>query len=144
MKTAAIAILGFLAMVLPTTTNAQTEAAPAISIDTIAEDVAIGGTVRGFPPEVLQNSRIVVYVLTDQWYIHPFADGGNGKSWAYISPDGKWTIGTVKREFAAKKLAALLLPTSFRAPPTTRTLTSLPSKALVIRELTGTADEGKL
>ena len=123
---------------------ARAKDASSISIDSIEADVAISGHATGFAPDELAKTRIVVYVLTDQWYIHPFADGGEGKSWASIRPDGTWIIGTVKREFPAKKVAAILVPSGFAAPPRTQSLVSLPTRALVVRDLVGTPDDGKL
>jgi hypothetical protein len=117
---------------------------PSIAIDSIQPDVRITGHVTGFSPEQLRDKKVVVYVLTDQWYVHPFADGGDGKSWAAIKDDGSWKIGTVKRDFTAKRIAAVVVPSAYDAPPRLQTLHALPARALTVRDLKGTPDFGKL
>ena len=115
-----------------------------ITIDDIEADVRIRGRVEKLSAQDAQSVKVLVYVLTDQWYIHPFADGGEGKSFAKVSPDGSWQIGTVKRDYPAKKIAAVLVPGAYAEPARLATLDPLPARAIVVRSLTGTDDYGKL
>src|SRR5713101_8036582 len=74
-------------------------------------DITANGRIAGIvsaPAVNAGESCVVVYVHTDIWYIHPYAAGGEGRSWAKIT--GKdWSIPTVKREFPANQVAAILL-----------------------------------
>ena len=58
-----------------------------ISIETIERDQFISGRVQGLEAEEIPRHRVVVYIHTDMWYIHPFAGQGEGLSWAAIRPD---------------------------------------------------------
>ena len=60
-------------------------------------------------PNAATTSRVVVYVHTDKWYVHPYIGQGDGLGWAHINPDGTWTIRTVKREFAADLVGAFVI-----------------------------------
>ena len=82
-------------------------AEPAISIGSIRSDDLIEGTVTG-----LEGSSdkycAVVYIHTNLWHIHPYAGAGRERSWAEIR-NNRWSIATVKREFPANGIAALIL-----------------------------------
>lgn len=80
-----------------------------VNIDQILQGISITGFVKGVPKDQVGNYRVVVYVHTDVWYIHPYAAGGEGDSWAAIKPNGSWTLKTVKRQFAANAVAALVV-----------------------------------
>ena len=49
-----------------------------ISIETIESDQFISGQVRGLEAAEIPRHRVVVYVHTDIWYIHPDAGQGEG------------------------------------------------------------------
>ena len=76
-----------------------------VTIDQIEQDEAIIGMVRGLSPEEIPRHRVIVYVKTDIWYIHPFIGQGEGLSWARIQSSGKWVIETVRRRFVANAVA---------------------------------------
>ena len=105
-----------------------------ISIETIESDQFISGHVRGLEAENIPRQRVVVYVHTDIWYIHPYAGQGEGLSWAAIRPDGKWVIETVRRKFAADKLAAVVVNENYPVRDKTRSLELIPSLAITINE----------
>lgn len=92
-----------LLFLLPLAARAQS----AVSITDIRQDQRIEGTVNAgnVKPE---DHCVVVYVHTDIWYIHPFAAEGPDQSWAPIR-ENRWSIATVKREFPADQVAAVLL-----------------------------------
>lgn len=115
-----------------------------ITIDRIEPNQIISGFVRGLQPPEVANYKVIVYVHTDQWYIHPYAGQGEGLSWAPIRPNGVWQIETVQRRFRADKMAALVVKKTYPEPPKLENLQSIPSAAMVIRDLRGTPDFGKL
>jgi hypothetical protein len=90
-----------------TAMTAAARAEPTVEITDIQTNRQITGTVAnlGASPD---EHCVVVYVHTDVWYIHPFAAGGVGKSWAEIR-GSNWTISTVKRDYPADKIAAVIL-----------------------------------
>src|SRR5882762_8412906 len=74
-------------------------------------EIRVNDSIKGIVTDrtiAAQDHCVVIYVHTDLWYIHPFAAGGMGRSWAAISGNG-WSISTVKREFPANAVAAVLL-----------------------------------
>jgi len=77
----------------------------------------IEGKVSGLDAADLKKSKILVYVLTDKWYIHPYADNRAGRGFAEIDNQGNWRIETERRNFQAFKVAFLLVPRDFYPPP---------------------------
>ena len=63
-----------------------------ISIDNISQGDHITGTVKGLSVKGHAELKVVVYVKTNKWYIHPYEQGGEGKSWASIGTNGSWII----------------------------------------------------
>lgn len=78
-----------------------------IKIDEIEQDEYIKGKVANFDSP--QKYKVLVYVHTDKWYIHPYAGQDEGSSWAAIKEDGNWSIPTIKRQFKANRVAALVV-----------------------------------
>jgi hypothetical protein len=78
-----------------------------LNITAIVADGQITGTITD-PAVNAASHCVVVYVHTDLWYIHPYAAGGEGQSWAKITGNN-WSIPTVKRDFPADRVAAILL-----------------------------------
>jgi hypothetical protein len=115
-----------------------------ITIDQITANEQIMGCVRGLASTDRPNYKVIVYVHTDQWYIHPYAGQGEGMSWAPIRENGSWQIRTVQREFKADKVAALLVKRNYPEPSKIESLERIPHRAIVTRELRGTPDYGKL
>jgi hypothetical protein len=115
-----------------------------ITIKEIVADQHISGDVRGLTPKEYSNYKVVIYVHTDQWYIHPYAGQDEGKSWATIQENGRWKISTVQREFKADKVAALVVKRSFSEPSRIEDLDKIPRTATIVKELRGTPDHGKL
>ncbi|MBI4690820.1 MAG: hypothetical protein HY754_11250 [Nitrospirae bacterium] len=106
-------------------TSAFSQTEPSITILKIESDNFIKGKVEGLRPEEYANYKVIVYVKTDKWYIHPYERGGAGRSYANINQDGTWTIGTVKREFPADYVAALLVRSDYTPPSTVAILGTL-------------------
>ena len=101
-----------------------------VTIDRIDQDEAIIGKVVGLSAEEIPHHRVIVYVKTDIWYIHPFAGQGDGLSWAQIQPTGKWVIETVRRRFVANAVAALVVNENYPAPDRTRSVERINSSAI--------------
>ena len=78
--------------------------------------VSISGKVTGMDPKKLAATKILIYVLTDKWYIHPFAENVKGRGYASIKEDGTWTIGTVNRGHNPFRLAMVLVAADFMPP----------------------------
>ena len=66
--------------------------------------------------ELCKNYKVLVYVLTNQWYIHPYAENKEGRGYAGIKPDGSWSIKTVNRENYPFRLAILVVPRNYVPP----------------------------
>lgn len=115
-----------------------------VSITDITANQQIFGTVSGLPSQDYQNYKVIVYVHTDQWYIHPYAGQDEGKSWASIQANGKWQIQTIQREFRADKVAAVLVKRNYPEPSKTESLKRIQSAAIIVKDLLGTPDYGKL
>lgn len=115
-----------------------------LSIDRIEENNEIVGYVTDARDLALGELKVIVYVKTDRWYIHPYAGQGEGLSWASISSSGEWRIETVKRKFVASEVAALLVDKAYTEPHHTDTLHRIPHEAITVIRLEGTEDDGKL
>jgi hypothetical protein len=121
-----------------------------VTIDSIVADDHIKGTVGGIkPPLNAQQYCIVVYVHTDMWYIHPFANGDMGQSWAEIENGKEWEIPTVKRDFPADMVAAVVLarnaPNQCTAPAKTANVNNLARRqGIIVKSLKGTDEYGRL
>jgi hypothetical protein len=116
-----------------------------ITIDSIVANDAITGHVSGLQSGQYARYKVLVYAHTDQWYIHPYAGQGEGKSWASIAANGTWHLSTVQREFRADRVAALLVTRDYPEPSKIENLEDISSDARLIKDLSaGTPDYGKL
>jgi hypothetical protein len=115
-----------------------------ISIDGITANHLITGHVFGLAQSRHHEYKIVVYVHTDSWYIHPYHGQGEGESWAMIRKDGNWQIKTVQRGFNADKIAAMVLSQDYPVPIRAANIDQIPNLAITIHQLQGTDDFGKL
>jgi hypothetical protein len=80
-----------------------------ITIEEVMPNEKITGSVSGVADP--SQYKVVVYVKTDIWYIHPYLN-----SFAAISSDGSWEIGTVQRYPAPTILCAFLVEKDYKAP----------------------------
>lgn len=115
-----------------------------ISIDRIVANEVISGYVRGLRSADYPKYKVIVYVHTDSWYIHPYAGQGEGLSWASIREDGTWRIQTVQRQFKADRVAALIVRRNYPEPGKVQNLDMIQHRAIVVRKLVGMPDYGKL
>ncbi|OGU96023.1 MAG: hypothetical protein A2475_01265 [Ignavibacteria bacterium RIFOXYC2_FULL_35_21] len=87
-----------------------------VKIDTIIPGRIISGSIIDISPLDYQNYKIIIYVLTDKWYIRPWADNREGRGYARIQDDGIWRIETLYRGYQAYLVAALLVESSYIPP----------------------------
>jgi hypothetical protein len=134
-----VTVLSMIMMVMGTTCLNAQDATPttstqkaAIKIDEIIKDEAIKGKVANL--ESPQQYKVLVYVHTDKWYIHPYAGSEEGKSWAAIKENGEWTLPTVKRDVKANKIAALVveLAVAEDAPPILENVEEIKNHVMII------------
>lgn len=115
----------------------RSEGEPQISIDQITENGPIRGHVTGLVAGSAEDFNVVIYVHTDQWYVHPFAGQGRGRSWTVLQRDLSWAIRSVKRAYVADEVAALLVTEGLNPPPTIWSLEEIQSVAWVVVRGTG-------
>ena len=82
----------------------------------------IKGKVRGLDRKECDKYKVLVYVLTDKWYIHPYAENKVMRGYAVIDSLGNWEIETVWRGYQAYNVAFLLVEKDLYTPPTVRLL----------------------
>ncbi|MEW6617844.1 MAG: hypothetical protein AB1422_00585 [bacterium] len=105
-----------------------------IKIDEIVPDSYIRGRVFGLDKSQYSQYKVVVYVKTDKWYIHPYADGGEGFTFAKIKGDGSWEIQTVKRPWPAREVATFIVKRDYSAPATCYTIEEIKCIARYIED----------
>lgn len=97
-------------------TKAQPNRNPSIKIVEILPNSRIKGAIYGLNPSQYNQYKVIIYVKTDVWYIHPYEKGGKDFSYANINQDGSWNIKTIKRGFLADYVAALIVLNSYHPP----------------------------
>lgn len=80
-----------------------------IVIDEVVKNDHISGHVVGLPTEALSKFKVVFFVKSNRWYVHPYSTGGAGYQYATLDSTGAFTIPTVLRT-PSKSLAAILFP----------------------------------
>jgi len=115
-----------------------------LTITAIVQDDHIAGTVSGLTEQGRSLYKVVTFVKTDRWYVHPYADGGEGKSYALIGPKGAWTIESIYRGIPASAVGILLVRREAKIPPQSINIRDIPNEGIVIHQLAGTPDFGKL
>lgn len=102
-----------------------------ISFDEAISNDHIRGTVEGLNPEIYRDYKVVVYRFTDQWYIHPYETGAEGRRFALINDDGTWKIKAVWRRNPASRLALLLTKRTTNSPSVVSAETRNPEESLL-------------
>nr|VFJ57623.1 MAG: hypothetical protein BECKDK2373B_GA0170837_106729 [Candidatus Kentron sp. DK] len=93
----------------------------------------ISGEVHGLPADSNKEYNILVYVLTDKWYIHPWAENKEGRGFAAVDRNGTWVIDTVRKGHQAFRVAFLLVTPGTFPPPTIDVDENDPDKVLLSR-----------
>jgi len=123
-------LLVFRATCLPPIAAAAEDKTIGVVISEIVPDDHISGWVVNMAAEQTSKYKVLVYVKTDKWYIHPYASGGEGLSFAKVEDDGHFRIKTVKREFSADTVSAFVVPVDFAAPAQAMDLGSVKSASV--------------
>ncbi|MFI5397241.1 MAG: hypothetical protein ACHQ9S_17010 [Candidatus Binatia bacterium] len=84
------------------------------------------GSVTGLGPGEHVSFKVIVYVRTDRWRIHPFDRGGPGRSFAQIDEDGRWRIGTIG-SINSSNVVALLVDGTCNPPTEVDDIDSVPA-----------------
>ena len=82
---------------------------PQVTITNIVADSAVQGTTAGLPAQMQGKACVILYVHTDLWYIHPYANAGLGQSFTMVDPQGNWQLETVQRHFPANRVAVIVM-----------------------------------
>jgi len=85
-----------------------------VFVDQIIRNETISGHITGLPAEAYDKFKMVFYVKTNHWYVHPFEGDTEGSSFANLNVNGEFKIKTVLRQVASKRLAAVLVPRSYK------------------------------
>lgn len=92
-----------------------------VAVDSIIANEWIKGHVTGLPTEAYDKFKMVFYVKTNIWYVHPYAyyEGQEeGYSYSNLTAKGEFKVKTIKRAVPSKELAAVLVPKSFKIKST--------------------------
>lgn len=89
-----------------------------VRVDRIIRNKSIEGHVKGLPTNAHKLFKVVFYVKTNRWYIHPYAhtsdQTGDGHSFTYLNSDGTFQIKSIRRDVPSKSLAVLLVPRQWK------------------------------
>lgn len=81
--------------------------------------------------------KVIVYVKTEKWYIHPYERGGDGLSYAKVNKQCEWRINTIKRDFLVEKVAFFLVDKDYVPPATFTEMSAIKYKLFHIEEGNG-------
>jgi hypothetical protein len=87
-----------------------------VVVDEIIKNDVIRGHIQGMSPASYNKFKVVFYVKTDKWYVHPFTftpRQEEGYSYSNLDANGNFKIRTVLREVASQKMAVVLVPKSY-------------------------------
>jgi hypothetical protein len=115
-----------------------------IGLGEIEAGKRVTGFVTGLTDAERAIHKVLVYVHTDQWHIHPRAKGGAGKSFAMIGADGKWEVQSVRGKTKADRVGAIIVPLNYTPPAKIKQLADVPHTSITIRNNKDTPDYGKL
>jgi hypothetical protein len=88
-----------------------------VSVDSIVRNDHIKGHITGLPVEAYDKFKVVFYVKTNVWYVHPYTyyEGQDeGYSYSSLDAQGGFKVKTVLRNIPAKELAAVLVPKAYK------------------------------
>lgn len=81
-----------------------------VALTAFQSDGLMSGRVTGLDAAGYDQVKVVAYVLTDAWYIHPWAENAAGKGFALVDGNGEWALETVWRGHQAYRLALVVMP----------------------------------
>jgi hypothetical protein len=87
-----------------------------VYVDEIVKDSHIKGHIKGLPTEAYEKFKVVFYVKTNRWYVHPYTyyEGQQeGYSYSNLAQDGTFYVKSVRRQVPSKELAVVVVPKSY-------------------------------
>lgn len=88
-----------------------------VSVDEIVKNSHIKGHISGLPTQAYEDFKVVFYVKTNRWYVHPYSyyEGQEeGYSYSNLNANGEFQVKTVRRDVPSKELAVVLVPKTFK------------------------------
>lgn len=88
-----------------------------VVVDSIVKNETIKGHVKGLPAQAYKDFKVVFYVKTNVWYIHPYQyypGQDEGYSYSNLNSNGEFQVKTVLRQVPSAAMAAVLVPKSFK------------------------------
>lgn len=88
-----------------------------VSVDSIVKNEHIKGHISGLPVEAYDKFKVVFYVKTNVWYVHPYTyyqGQDEGYSFSNLDANGGFKVKTVLRNLPSKELAAVLVPKAYK------------------------------
>lgn len=134
--TTALALTAISLASLPMINNlANSQEGVEINIENIIANDQITGQIVGLTQSGKESNKVLVYVKTGMWHIHPYEHGGEGRSWATINDDGSWNIDTIYRPYGTSSVAALVVSQDSTTPARTQDVTNIPNLAITVVNL---------
>lgn len=87
-----------------------------VFVDEIVRDSHIKGHITGLPSEAYADFKVVFYVKTNRWYVHPYTyyEGQEeGYSFSNLNSSGEFYVRTVRRDVPAKEMAVVVVPKDY-------------------------------
>ncbi len=91
-----------------------------VVVDEIVKNSHIKGHVKGLPTEAYDKFKVVFYVKTNRWYVHPYMyyEGqAPGYSYSNIDSQGNFEVKTISRNVPSKELAVVVVPKCYKIKP---------------------------
>jgi hypothetical protein len=85
-----------------------------VEVEQIEKNDHISGRVTGLPTDALEKFKVVFYVKSNRWYIHPYNNNEEGYAYSNLNSKGEFWIRTVFRT-PSRQLAAVLVPKQVKA-----------------------------
>ena len=88
-----------------------------VIVEEIRRDSHIKGRIEGLPKEAYEEFKVVFYVKTNRWYVHPYTwhEGQEeGYSFSNINENGEFKVKTVRRDVPSRKLAVVVVPKNYK------------------------------
>jgi hypothetical protein len=88
-----------------------------VTVDEIVKNSHIKGHISGLPTEAFEKFKVVFYVKTNRWYVHPYTHYENqeeGYSYSNLNANGEFQVKTVRRDVPSKQLAVVVVPKSYK------------------------------
>ncbi|WP_408097830.1 hypothetical protein ACJVC5_02640 [Peredibacter sp. HCB2-198] len=88
-----------------------------VTVDEVIKNEHIRGHITGLPADAYEKFKVVFYVKTNRWYVHPYTytEGQEeGYSYSNLNANGEFWVRTLRRDVPSKELAVVLVPKNYR------------------------------